>query len=84
MKFNEKQPGPACAITWDAAMLVEGLASIVWKGYGQDFLRVMASVYHRSAECLSLGTVLRRDSAQLRLLQVGTPSFGRSHRVKTT
>jgi len=45
MKFNEKQLGLACAIIWGAAMLVVGLASIVWRGYGQDFLRVMASVY---------------------------------------
>jgi hypothetical protein len=32
----------------------------------------------------ALGTILRRDSAQPWLLQVGTPSFGSSHRVKTT
>jgi hypothetical protein len=32
----------------------------------------------------ALGTTLRRDSAQPWLLQVGTPSFGSSHCVKTT
>src|ERR1022692_412170 len=31
-----------------------------------------------------VGTILRRDSAQPWLLQVGTPSFGSSHCVKTT
>ncbi len=32
----------------------------------------------------AFGTTLRRDSAQPWLLQVGTPSFGSSHCVKTT
>jgi hypothetical protein len=31
------------------------------------------------SEASALGTILRRDSAQPWLLQVGTPSFGRSH-----
>ena len=45
MKFNEKQLAFACAILWGASMLVMGLANLVWHGYGQDFLNVMASVY---------------------------------------
>ena len=45
MKFNEKQLAVACAILWGACMLVMGLANMVWRGYGQDFLNVMASVY---------------------------------------
>ena len=45
MKFNEKQLAVACAILWGACMLVIGLANIAWRGYGQDFLNVMASVY---------------------------------------
>lgn len=62
MKFNEKQLGLACAILWGAAMLVVGLASTVWRGYGQDFLRVMASVYpgyHGGASLsqVAIGTV---------------------------
>ena len=32
----------------------------------------------------ALGTFLRRDSAQACVLQVGTPSFGSSHCVRTT
>src|SRR5579864_2131392 len=32
----------------------------------------------------AFGTVLRRDSAPLWLLQVGTPSFGNNHCVKAT
>ena len=32
----------------------------------------------------AVGTILRRDSTQPWLLQVGTPSFGSSHCVKTT
>lgn len=45
MKFSEKQLALACAILWGSAMLLMGLAHMVWSGYGQDFLRVMASVY---------------------------------------
>jgi hypothetical protein len=37
-KFNEKQLAVACAILWGACMLVMGLANVVWRGYGQDFL----------------------------------------------
>ena len=45
MKFNERQLALACAILWGAAMLLMGVANMVWSGYGQDFLKVMASVY---------------------------------------
>jgi hypothetical protein len=45
MNFNEKRLALACAILWGAAMLLVGIANMVWHGYGQDFLRVMASVY---------------------------------------
>jgi hypothetical protein len=34
---------------------------------------------HCSPEGVSFGAVLRRDSAHPWLLQVGTPSFGKSH-----
>jgi len=39
---------------------------------------------HGSWLSVAFGTILRRDSAQPWLLQVGTPSFGSSHCVKTT
>lgn len=45
MKFNAKQLALACAILWGGAMLLMGAANMVWRGYGQDFLKLMASVY---------------------------------------
>jgi hypothetical protein len=45
MKFNERQLALACGILWGAAMLVMGLANMAWNGYGQEFLKLMASVY---------------------------------------
>jgi hypothetical protein len=45
MKFNEKQLAFACAILWGASMLVMGVANVIWHGYGQGFLDVIASVY---------------------------------------
>jgi len=62
MKFSEKQLALACAILWGAVMLLVGLANVVWSGYGQDFLRLMASVYpgyHAGASLsqVAIGTV---------------------------
>jgi hypothetical protein len=62
MKFNEKQLAVACAILWGASMLVMGIANMVWRGYGQDFLNVMASVYpgyHAAGSLLqvAIGTI---------------------------
>jgi hypothetical protein len=45
MSLNEKRLALACAVLWGRAMLLMGMANMTWHGYGQDFLRVMASVY---------------------------------------
>ncbi len=45
MKFNETRLALTCGILWGAVMLLMGLANMVWSGYGQDFLKLMASVY---------------------------------------
>lgn len=45
MKFDEKGLALTGALLWGAAMLFMGLANMAWHGYGQDFLKVMASVY---------------------------------------
>lgn len=45
MKFDEKGLALACAILWGAVMLFMGVANMVWSGYGQEFLKMMASVY---------------------------------------
>jgi len=45
MKFSVKGLAFASAILWGIAMLGMGLANLVWGGYGQQFLQMMASVY---------------------------------------
>ncbi|MFZ0283852.1 MAG: bacteriophage holin [Terriglobales bacterium] len=45
MKFNIKALALASGILWGLAMLVTGLANLIWGNYGQQFLEVMSSVY---------------------------------------
>jgi hypothetical protein len=45
MKFNTKALALSSAILWGLAMLVTGLANLIWGSYGQQFLQLMSSVY---------------------------------------
>jgi len=45
MKFSVKGLSLASGILWGVAMLVMGLANLIWTNYGQQFLQTMASVY---------------------------------------
>jgi hypothetical protein len=45
MKFNTKALALSSAILWGLAMLVTGLANLIWGNYGQQFLQLMSSVY---------------------------------------
>ncbi len=45
MKFNTKALALASAILGGLAMLVMGLANLIWGNYGQQFLQTMSSVY---------------------------------------
>ncbi len=45
MKFNTKALALTSAILWGMAMLVTGLANLIWSNYGQGFLQTMSSVY---------------------------------------
>lgn len=45
MKFNTKALALTSAILWGSAMLVTGLANLIWGNYGQQFLQTMSSVY---------------------------------------
>ncbi len=45
MKLSVKGLAMASGILWGAAMLVMGLANLIWSSYGQQFLQLMASVY---------------------------------------
>jgi len=45
MKFNTKGLALTSAILWGLAMLLMGLANLIWGSYGQQFLQTMSSVY---------------------------------------
>ena len=45
MKFSIKGLALASAILWGLAMLVMGLANLMWGNYGRLFLETMSSVY---------------------------------------
>ena len=45
MKCNTKALSLASGILWGLAMLLMGLANLIWGNYGQQFLQTMSSVY---------------------------------------
>jgi hypothetical protein len=46
MKVNVKALATVAALMWGIlAMLLMGVANLVWPSYGREFLQVMASVY---------------------------------------
>ena len=45
MKLDVKAMTITVALMWSAAMLLTGIASLIWNGYAQAFLDVVASVY---------------------------------------
>ena len=45
MKFNTKALALTSGILWGLAMLLMGLANLIWGNYGQQFLQTMSSVY---------------------------------------
>ncbi len=45
MKLNVRALAIVSALVWGLAMLLTGLANLIWPSYGHDFLQVMASVY---------------------------------------
>ena len=45
MKLDVKAMAFTIGLVWGAAMLLTGLANLIWDGYGRGFLEVMASGY---------------------------------------
>jgi hypothetical protein len=45
MKFNIKALAFTVGLIWGGAMLLVTLANLIWPGYGQAFLEVIASIY---------------------------------------
>ena len=45
MKFNITALALTAGLIWGGAMLVVTAANLIWPGYGQSFLDVIASIY---------------------------------------
>jgi hypothetical protein len=45
MKLNIKALACAIGILWGCAVLLVGIANLIWPGYGVAFLKLLASVY---------------------------------------
>ena len=57
MHFNTKALALTAGLIWGGALLFVGLANLVWSGYGQAFLNLMASVYPAYEGNASIGQV---------------------------
>ena len=59
MKLSVKGMALACAVIWGiGGMFLGGLMNMMWPWYGQDFLRLAASVYPGYHATASIGQVL--------------------------
>ena len=58
MKFDVKALALACAILWGGAILLVGLANLIWGGYGQHFLQTLSSCYPGYHATRSIGEVV--------------------------
>ncbi len=45
MKLDIRAMAFGLGILWGAAVLVMGLANLIWTGYGTEFLKLLSSVY---------------------------------------
>ncbi|MGA7858378.1 MAG: hypothetical protein WCA11_10655 [Terracidiphilus sp.] len=57
MKFDVKALALAWAIVWGGAILLVGLANLMWGGYGQRFLEMLSSWYPGYSATRSIGQV---------------------------
>jgi hypothetical protein len=58
MKFNILALGLTAGLIWGGAILVVGVANLIWPGYGQAFLDLLASIYPGYHPGSSIGSVI--------------------------
>jgi hypothetical protein len=59
MKLNVRALAFSAALIWGIlAMLLTGLANLIWPSYGREFLQMMASVYPGYHATRSLGQII--------------------------
>lgn len=58
MKINVKALAAASSIFWGVVVLIAALANVVWHGYAQHFLDMIASIYPGYYATPSMGQVV--------------------------
>ena len=58
MKLNLKALALASGILWGAAVLITGVANLIWPGYAGKFLEIVASIYPGFKATRSFGDVI--------------------------
>lgn len=58
MKLDLKALAFTSGILWAVAVLITGIANLIWSGYGTAFLQVMASIYPGYDAARSFGAVI--------------------------
>jgi hypothetical protein len=58
VKFDIKATALAFAILWGAAILLVGLANLIWGAYGHAFLEMLSSFYPGYDATRSIGEVI--------------------------
>ena len=58
MKFNIGALALAIGVFWGGAILLTGVANLIWPGYGQAFLQLIASMYPGYSGGATIGQVV--------------------------
>ncbi|NIS67978.1 MAG: hypothetical protein GTO12_03205 [Proteobacteria bacterium] len=58
MKLNVRAVAFTAGILWALAVLLVGVANLIWPGYGVAFLQLMASIYPGYQATGSIGEVI--------------------------
>ncbi len=58
MKLSPKALALAAGILWALALFLTGVVNLIWRGYGEAFLKMMASVYPGYHAARSIGDLI--------------------------
>lgn len=58
MKLNLRALAVTSGIVWALALFLTGLVNLIWRGYGEAFLKIMASVYPGYHAAGSIGDLI--------------------------
>jgi hypothetical protein len=58
MKLDIKGMAVTLGLVWGAAVLLVGIANLIWPNYGQAFLQIVASIYPGYTAGASVGQLI--------------------------